>query len=62
MQPLSPNAFQIEFEFKVDGKSNNIFGDGFALWLTRSRAQIGPVFGSLDYWEGLGIFFDTCAS
>lgn len=29
------------------------------MWLTRSRGQIGPVFGSTDNFEGLGIFFDT---
>lgn len=30
-----------------------------AMWLTKERAQAGPVFGSKDNWEGLGIFFDT---
>lgn len=34
-------------------------GDGFALWLTKQRATQGPVFGSTDYFDGLGIFFDT---
>lgn len=34
-------------------------GDGFALWLTKERATQGPVFGSTDKFEGLGIFFDT---
>lgn len=60
--PLAPNAFEIEFEFKVDGKSNSVFGDGFAVWLTKARAGSGPVFGSTDYWSGLGIFFDTYAN
>ncbi|GAA5977319.1 hypothetical protein JCM11641_000063 [Rhodosporidiobolus odoratus] len=59
---LAPNSFEVEFEFRVDGKSNNIFGDGFAMWLTRGRAGMGPVFGSVDYWDGLGIFFDTYAN
>ena len=45
-QPLSPSAYEIEVEFKIDGKGVNLYGDGFALWLTRSRAQMGPVFGS----------------
>lgn len=56
---LAPNSYEIEIEFRVDGKSNTIFGDGFAVWLTKSRAGMGPVFGSTDYWDGLGIFFDT---
>lgn len=30
-----------------------------ALWLTKQRASPGPVFGSIDSFEGLGIFFDT---
>jgi len=29
------------------------------MWLTRQRATPGPVFGSTDKFEGLGIFFDT---
>lgn len=29
------------------------------MWITRQRAQTGPVFGSVDQFEGLGIFFDT---
>lgn len=30
-----------------------------AMWITKQRAQTGPVFGSVDKFEGLGIFFDT---
>jgi mannose-binding lectin 2 len=30
-----------------------------AMWLTKQRATPGPVFGSTDNFEGLGIFFDT---
>lgn len=29
------------------------------MWLTKQRATAGPVFGSVDRFEGLGIFFDT---
>lgn len=29
------------------------------MWLTKQRATQGPVFGSTDNFEGLGIFFDT---
>ncbi|GAA5955006.1 hypothetical protein JCM21900_002758 [Sporobolomyces salmonicolor] len=59
---LAPSSFEVEFEFRVDGKSSTLFGDGFAMWLTKGRAGSGPVFGSTDYWEGLGIFFDTYAN
>lgn len=57
--PLTANNFQIEFEFKVDGTGTSVFGDGFAMWITKERAKPGPVFGSVDYFEGLGLFFDT---
>jgi lectin, mannose-binding 2 len=56
--PLTATNWQIEVEFKIHGK-NQLYGDGFAMWLTKQRAQSGPVFGSVDKFEGLGIFFDT---
>lgn len=57
-QSASSDHGQIEVEFKISGKGN-LFGDGFALWLTKQRATPGPVFGSADKFEGLGVFFDT---
>jgi len=30
-----------------------------AMWITRQRASPGPVFGSVDKFEGLGLFIDT---
>ena len=30
-----------------------------ALWYTESKGVEGPVFGSNDQWNGLGIFFDS---
>ncbi|ORY93383.1 legume-like lectin family-domain-containing protein [Syncephalastrum racemosum] len=57
--PLTAANFEIEFEFDVDGQSGHLYGDGFAMWLTKDRATVGPVFGSADRFEGLGIFFDT---
>ncbi|KAI9718177.1 MAG: hypothetical protein M1828_006809 [Chrysothrix sp. TS-e1954] len=56
--PLTATNWEIEVEFKITGPSN-LFGDGMALWLTKQRATPGPVFGSTDKFEGLGIFFDT---
>ncbi|BFZ60345.1 hypothetical protein YB2330_001381 [Saitoella coloradoensis] len=57
--PLTASNFEIEFEFKVSGSGQNIFGDGMAVWITKERAQSGPVFGFVDKFEGLGIFIDT---
>ncbi|KAJ5042626.1 concanavalin A-like lectin/glucanase domain-containing protein [Bipolaris maydis] len=49
---------QVMFEFKIHGQGN-LYGDGFAMWLTKQRAQPGNVFGHTDKFEGLGVFFDT---
>ncbi|KAJ9083487.1 hypothetical protein DSO57_1034292 [Entomophthora muscae] len=56
---LPKNNWQVEFEFKVDGVSSYISGDGFAFWAATEKNKIGPVFGSSDYFNGLGVFFDT---
>ncbi|KAI9042868.1 legume-like lectin family protein [Aspergillus affinis] len=56
--PLTATNWEIEVEFKIHG-NGNLHGDGFAMWLTKQRATQGPVFGSTDNFEGLGIFFDT---
>ncbi|KAG4027155.1 hypothetical protein MFRU_032g00210 [Monilinia fructicola] len=56
--PLTATNWEIEVEFKIHGQGN-LHGDGFALWLTKQRGIQGDVFGSVDKFEGLGIFFDT---
>ncbi|THY93992.1 hypothetical protein D6C93_05473 [Aureobasidium pullulans] len=56
--PLTATNWEIELEFDINGQGN-LFGDGFAMWVTTDRAQQGPVFGNKDKFEGLGIFFDT---
>ena len=56
--PLTATNWEIEVEYKIHGK-NQLYGDGFAFWLTKQRGLQGPVFGSADNFEGLGIFFDT---
>jgi mannose-binding lectin 2 len=56
--PLTATNWEITVEFKVHGQGN-LYGDGFAMWLTKQRAQPGPVFGHADKFEGLGIFVDT---
>ena len=30
-----------------------------AVWFTENKGIEGPVFGSNDYWKGLGVFFDS---
>ncbi|KAI9885512.1 MAG: camp-dependent protein kinase catalytic subunit [Watsoniomyces obsoletus] len=56
--PLTATNWEIEVEFSIHGQQN-LYGDGMAMWLTKQRGIPGPVFGSTDKFEGLGIFFDT---
>lgn len=59
---FNSDGFEIEFSFNIHGtaKANQLKGDGFAMFLTSDRqTTIGPVFGSLDFFDGLGIVFDT---
>ncbi|CAJ0642582.1 11299_t:CDS:2 [Entrophospora sp. SA101] len=58
-KPLTSTNWQVEFEFKIHGNNPTLFGDGMAVWFTTERAKPGPVFGFIDKFEGLGIFFDT---
>lgn len=55
---MTATNWEIELEFRIKGKGN-LYGDGFAMWLTKDRAKPGDVFGHADKFEGLGIFFDT---
>ena len=56
--PLTATNWAVEVEFKIWG-TGNLFGDGMAMWVTKERAEVGPVFGMRDNFEGLGLFFDT---
>lgn len=56
--PLTATNWEIEVEFRIHGK-HQLYGDGFAMWVTKGRMDVGPVFGNADKFEGLGLFFDT---
>ncbi|MBW0464532.1 hypothetical protein O181_004247 [Austropuccinia psidii MF-1] len=60
--PLPQPSFEIEIEFKIDGSSSVVYGDGLAIWLSKTPSQPGPVFGSIDHWDGFGVFIDTFAN
>ncbi|CAE6335530.1 unnamed protein product [Rhizoctonia solani] len=47
---------------QISGSSSHLYGDGLAIWLTDTRAELGPVFGSVDKFVGLGVFIDTYAN
>ncbi|KAJ6228580.1 vesicular mannose-binding lectin [Anaeramoeba flamelloides] len=50
--------WEAEIEFKIHGSTDD-GADGMAFWYTKERNEIGPVFGSKNQFNGLGIFLDT---
>eukprot|EP00092_Neocalanus_flemingeri_P006872 GFUD01007418.1.p1 GENE.GFUD01007418.1~~GFUD01007418.1.p1 ORF type:complete len:328 (+),score=47.14 GFUD01007418.1:51-1034(+) len=57
--PCRVRNWEVQVNFKVTGTTQDLFGDGFAFWYTKERMEIGPVFGSKDYFSGLAIIGDT---
>jgi len=57
--PVEMKDWEIQFQFKNHGNGKDLFGDGFAMWYTKDRNTLGPVFGSKDFFHGLAIFMDT---
>lgn len=53
-------SWGVHINFKIHGKGAvNQAGDGIAFWYVKERMIPGPVFGSKDYFSGLGVFIDT---
>jgi hypothetical protein len=48
----------VELSFRISG-SYYVGGRGLAFWYAKDRGQEGPVLGSKDQWNGLGIMFET---
>lgn len=59
LQPLMVRNWDLQVHFKVHGKGKDLFGDGFAIWYTKDKEILGPVFGSKDYFHGLAVILDT---
>ncbi|ESO06378.1 hypothetical protein HELRODRAFT_184928 [Helobdella robusta] len=57
--PCRTINWELHVHFKVHGAGTDLAGDGFAIWYVRDAMKLGPVFGSIDNFYGLGIFFDT---
>jgi mannose-binding lectin 2 len=51
--------WELQVQFKIHGEGKDLFGDGLAIWYAKDKNQLGPVFGSKDYFMGLAIFVDT---
>ncbi|KJE89201.1 vesicular integral-membrane protein VIP36 [Capsaspora owczarzaki ATCC 30864] len=57
--PVLFDHWDLIVEFKVHGSGRKLFGDGMAFWYAKQPMTPGPVFGSVDFFSGLGLFFDT---
>ncbi|XP_019907691.1 lectin, mannose-binding 2-like b isoform X1 [Esox lucius] len=58
--PCYLRDWELQVHFRIHGHGKkNLNGDGMALWYTKERMQIGPVFGNMNHFTGLGVFVDT---
>lgn len=56
-----PNPYEeweVNLQMKIVGQHIG-GGRGMAFWYTKDANQDGPIFGSKDKWNGLGIWFDS---
>ncbi|XP_078492620.1 protein ERGIC-53-like [Ciona intestinalis] len=56
--PFPYDDWQLDVHFRIQGRGK-LGADGLVVWLVETPAQIGPVFGYMDMWKGVGIFFDS---
>nr|XP_027232631.1 protein ERGIC-53-like isoform X1 [Penaeus vannamei]XP_027232632.1 protein ERGIC-53-like isoform X1 [Penaeus vannamei] len=56
--PTNFEWWEVDVVFRVTGRGR-IGADGLAIWFTDKPGVEGPVFGSSDQWNGLGVFFDS---
>lgn len=59
--PCHLRDWEMHIHFRIGNimSPKELYGDGMAIWLTKERMTHGNVFGSVDYFQGLGIFLDT---
>lgn len=58
--PIQAESFEMEVTFHIHNKAGNkLSADGFAIWFTDEKSDLGDVFGARNYFTGLGIFIDT---
>lgn len=57
--PVSYLYWEVHLQIHIHGSGRTMFGDGIAFWYNKERSQEGNIFGSKDYFSGVGIFFDT---
>ncbi|XP_054720655.1 VIP36-like protein [Uloborus diversus] len=57
--PVLSKDWEFQVQFQIHGKGVHLNGDGLAIWYVRDALHSGPIFGSKDYFSGLGLFVDT---
>jgi hypothetical protein len=55
-KPNPHTYWEVEFSLRVSGAERG--GNGLAFWYSGKRGLGGNIFGSIDQWDGLGLFFD----
>lgn len=55
--PVTMTDWEVVLKFQI-GSDDTVGGEGMAFWFVEKR-MLGPIFGSADYWNGIGIMFDT---
>jgi len=58
-EPVLSRDWELIVSFRVHGSTGDLFGDGMAIWYVKEPKVLGNVFGSKDFFSGLGIFLDT---
>lgn len=56
--PLPFKDWIVDVVMRIHGRGK-VGADGMVFWVTTDREQEGPIFGSKDMWNGLGVFFDS---
>ncbi|KAM9311802.1 protein ERGIC-53-like [Gastrophryne carolinensis] len=50
--------WEVELSLRITGHGRQ-GAEGMAFWYTKEPGGLGPVYGSADSWDGVGIIFDT---
>ncbi|XP_039252786.2 protein ERGIC-53-like [Styela clava] len=56
--PFPYDSWEIEVHIRIEGRGR-VGADGLAIWYVSHTPELGPVYGSKDYFQGVGIFLDS---
>jgi len=62
-EPIKARDFSIQIKFRVSGQGQNLFGDGFVLWVVQNKvhewSKSGEYFAGPRGFTGFAVTFDT---